>query len=140
MSDAWVFSSVEGTGAGDGFTLAQIVAKADRINHDILTEAEFTRAVPRLVAAGLVGAQAEADRYWHTEAGQALRRRWTNRGSLFSWIDVIPPALRRLGGPQDAAWPLPAGAFDRAVKAHLDWGEAILKRRRTRRKDSGDTG
>jgi hypothetical protein len=67
-SDAWVFSSIEGTGPGDGYTLAQIVAKADGINHDILTEGEFTRAVPRLVAIGLIGEQAEADRYRHTEA------------------------------------------------------------------------
>jgi hypothetical protein len=132
MSDAWVFSSIEGTGPSDGYTLAQIVAEADRIDHDILSEGEFTRAVPRLVAVGLIGEQAEADRYWHTEAGQALRRRWTERGGLFSWIDVIPPALRRFGDPQDAAWSLPAGAFDRAVQEHLQWGEAILKRRRSR--------
>jgi hypothetical protein len=81
MSDAWVFSSVEGTGTTDGYTLAQIIAKADAINHDILTELDFTRSVPRLVAAGLIGVQAEADRYWHTESGQALRRRWINKAA-----------------------------------------------------------
>jgi hypothetical protein len=139
MSDAWVFSSIEGTGPSDGYTLAQIIAKADGINHDILTETEFTRAVPRLVAIGLIGAQAEADRYWHTEAGQALHRRWMKRGGLFSWIDVIPPALRRLGEPQDAAWSLPAGVFDRAVQQHHQWGEAIRERRRARSQDPGDT-
>jgi hypothetical protein len=139
MSDAWVFSSIEGTGPSDGCTLAQIIAKADRSNHDILTETEFTRAVPRLVAIGLIGAQSDADRYWHTEAGQALRRRWINRGGHFSWIDVIPPALRRLGEPQDTAWSLPAGVFERAVQQHHQWGEAIRKRRRTRSQDPGDT-
>jgi hypothetical protein len=123
MSDAWVFSSVEGTSPDDGYTLAQIITKADGINHAILTESEFIRAVPRLVAAGLIGALADADRYWHTEAGQALHRRWVKRGGLFSWTDGVPPALRRLGEPQDAAWSLPAGAFDRAVRAHLQWSE-----------------
>lgn len=136
MSDAWVFSSIEGTSSDDGYTLAQIIAKADGINHAILTENEFVRAVPRLVAAGLVGALADADRYWHTETGQALRGRWVKRGGLFGWMDVIPPALRRLGEPQDAAWSLPAGAFERAVQAHLQWGEAALKRHR--RRDPGE--
>ncbi|WP_091347646.1 hypothetical protein [Micromonospora rhizosphaerae] len=136
-SDAWVFSSIEGTGPDDGYTLAQIITKADGINHDILTEAEFTRAVPRLVAAGLIGADAEADRYWHTEAGRALHQRWMKRGGLFSWMDVIPPALSRLGEPRDAAWSLPAGTFERAVQNHHQWGEAILKRRHARRRDPG---
>lgn len=122
MSDAWVFSSITGTGPDDGHTLARIVAVADGINHAVLTEAEFTRAVPRLVAAGLIGADAHTDRYWHTEAGRALRQRWIDRGGLFTWIDVVLPALRRLGEPHGTAWSLPAGAFDRAVREHLRWG------------------
>jgi hypothetical protein len=64
ISDAWVFSSIEGTSADDGYTLAQIITKADGINHAVLTENEFIQAVPRLVAAGLIGAMAKADRYW----------------------------------------------------------------------------
>jgi hypothetical protein len=136
MSDAWVFSSIEGTSPDDGYTLTQIITKADGINHAVLTESEFTQAVPRLVAAGLIGAMAEADRYWHTGAGQALHRRWIKRGGLFSWIDVIPPALRRLGQPQAAAWSLPAGAFERAVQAHLKWGETATKRHQ--KQDPGD--
>lgn len=43
MSDAWVFSFVEGTGPADGYTLAQIIAKADAINHDILPELDLAR-------------------------------------------------------------------------------------------------
>jgi len=132
---ARVLSAIEGTGPDDGCTLAQIISKADGINHGILTETEFTRAVSRLVAAGLIGAHAEADRYWHTEAGQVLRQRWRKRGGLFSWIEVIPPALRRAGEPRDAAWSLPAGMFERAVQQHLRWGEAVLRRRRVRRQD-----
>jgi hypothetical protein len=117
-SDAWVFCSIEGTGPDDGSALAQVIAKADLINHAILTEAEFTQAAARLVAGGLIGAESEADRYWHTEAGRALyRQRMKGRG-LFGWIDAIPPALRRLGEPQDKAWSLPPGAFDRAVEEY----------------------
>jgi hypothetical protein len=141
FSDAWVFSSIEGTSPDDGCTLAQVIGKADGINHAILAEAEFTRAVPRLLAAGLIGAQAEADRYWHTEAGQTLSRRWTNQ-SLFGWMDVIPPELRRLGEPQDAAWSLPAGAFDRAAKEYQRQARAVLRRLgssgRHRRDERGD--
>src|SRR4051794_37826589 len=51
------------------------------INHAILTEAEFTTAVPRLIALDFVGAHVEADRYWHTDAGQVLRELWSRRGA-----------------------------------------------------------
>jgi hypothetical protein len=81
-------------------------------------------------------ATVEADRYWHTDAGQALRRRWVERVGLFSWIDVIPPALQRLVPPQDTEWSLPDGAFERAVQAHLNWGEAAIHRHR--KQDPGD--
>lgn len=127
LSDAWVFSSIEGTGPGDGYTLSQIIAKADGINHAMLSEAEFTRAVPCLVAAGLVGVQPDADRYWHTEAGRALYRQRMKRRGLFGWIDAIPPALRRLGEPEDSAWSLPAGAFDRATHEYLRRASRIRK-------------
>ncbi|GAA4440325.1 hypothetical protein [Phytohabitans houttuyneae] len=130
-ADVWVFAAIEGSGPDDGYTLAQIVAKADGINHAILLERELTQAVPRLLAAGLIGADAEADRYWHTEAGRALRQRWIKRGGLFSWGKAMMPALRRMGPPQDGEWRLPAGAFERAVQAHLAWGESMLKRRRS---------
>jgi hypothetical protein len=139
LSDAWVFSSIEGTGPGDGYTLTQIIAKADGINHAILTEAEFTQAVPRLVAAGLIDAHPEADRYWHTAAGQALYRQRMKRRGLFGWIDAIPPALRQLGEPQDTAWSLPAGVFDRAVQEWHQRAAMILKRLGVRIQDPGDT-
>lgn len=118
-SDAWVFASIGGTGPDDGYTLAQIIAKADAINHAVLLEAEFVQAVPRLIAAGLVGAQPETDRYWHTEAGQALYRQRMKRRGLFGWMDAIPPALHRLGKPQDTPWSLPAGVFERAIQEYL---------------------
>jgi hypothetical protein len=118
MSDAWVFSSIDGTGPDDGCSLAQVIAKADAVNHAILTEEEFIQAVGRLVAAGLIGAQAEVDRYWRTDAGGVLyRQRMKGRG-LFGWIDEIPPALRRLGEPQDKAWSLPPGAFELAIEKY----------------------
>ncbi len=56
-------------------------------------------------------------RYWPTEAGANLRRRW--RHGAFGWIDAIPPGLRRLGEPQDSDWLLPAGVFEAAVREYL---------------------
>jgi hypothetical protein len=55
-SDARVFASIRGTGPDNGYTLTQIIAKASAINHGLLAEAEFGQAVPRMIAAGLVGA------------------------------------------------------------------------------------
>jgi hypothetical protein len=127
-SDAWVFSSIGGTGPDDGYRLSEIIAKADCINHAILIEAEFTRAVPRLLAAGLIGANVQAGRYWLTEAGRALYQQRMKRRGLFGWMEAIPPALGRLGEPQDSAWSLPAGAFDEAVREHLKRANQILKR------------
>jgi len=127
ISDAWVFSSIEGTSVDDGYTLTQVIAKADGINHAGLTETEFTRAVPRLVSAGLIGADAAADRYWHTEAGDALYRQRMKRHGLFGWTDAIPPALRRLGEPRDSDWSLPAGAFDRATRQWHQRAARILR-------------
>jgi len=118
-SDAWVFASIEGSGPEDGYCLSQLIARADGINHAVLMEAEFAQAVPRLVAAGLVGADSTADRYWLTEAGRKLYDKRMKRHDLFGWIEAIPPALRQLGEPQDAEWPLPSGAFDRAVREYV---------------------
>ncbi|MEV8516887.1 hypothetical protein [Dactylosporangium sp. NPDC051484] len=119
LSDAWIFSAIAGTGPDDGCTLTQIIAAADAINHAIPTEAEFIQAVPRLIAADLVGARPEADRYWHTPAGRELHRQRMQRRGLFGWAEAIPPALRELGDPQDTAWSLPPGAFGRAVQGWL---------------------
>ena len=129
-SDAWVFSSIEGTGPDDGYRLRDIIAKADGINHAILTEDEFTRAVPRLIHAGLVGADIDAERYWLTEVGQDLWVRRMKRRGLFGWIEAIPPALRRLGPPRDGEWPLPRGAFERAVRDYLDRFSGGLRTKR----------
>ncbi|PWU44272.1 hypothetical protein DLJ46_26880 [Micromonospora globispora] len=136
-SDAWVFSSIEGTGPDDGYALAQIIAKADRINHALLTEAEFIQAVPRLIAAGLIGAQAEADRYWQTEAGRALYQQGMKGRGLFGWMEAIPPALHRLRRPQDTAWSLPAGVFDRATQDWHERARALLKRHGGGRREQG---
>lgn len=119
LSDAWVFAALAGTGPGAGRDLTGIVAAADAINHAIPTEAEFAGAVGRLLAAGLVGAEPEADRYWHTEAGRALYERRMRRRGLSGWVEAIPPALERLGAPGGEAWSPPPDAFDRAVRAYL---------------------
>jgi hypothetical protein len=120
MADAWVFAAIEGRCPDDGYTLTQVIAKGDCINHAILTEQEFTRAVPRLINADLVGADLDADRYWHTAFGRDLYARRMKRRGLFGWIDAIPPALEGLGPPRDGEWPLAPGAFERAVRGWLD--------------------
>lgn len=127
MSDAWVFAAIEGSGIEDGYTLTQVIAKGDGINHAILTEAEFTRAIPRLIHAGLVGADLAADRYWHTEAGHDLYVRRMKRRGLFGWIKAMPPALRRLGPPQDGEWVLPPGSFDLAASEWKQRAAEILR-------------
>lgn len=136
LSDAWVFAAIQGHSIEDGDTLTEVIANGDAINHAILTEAEFTRAVPRLINAGLIGADLAADRYWRTPAGHALFEQRMKRRGMFGWIDAIPPALRRLGPPNDGEWVLPPGSFDRAVRAWLRRGSAIawelMSRRRPR--------
>ncbi|MFC4110851.1 hypothetical protein [Micromonospora zhanjiangensis] len=123
-SDAWVFSAIAGDSTDDGRTLSQVVARADGINHALLTEAEFTRAVRRLTASRLVEARPETDRYRPTEAGRELYRQRMRRRGLFGWIDVIPAALRRLGEPGDSDWSLTPGVFDRATQQYLHHGTA----------------
>lgn len=119
LCDAWVFASLGGVGRRGGFSLQLVIAAADGINHAILTEQEFVRSVPRLVAAELVGVDPQADRYWHTDAGHALSERTTKGRGLFGWTDAILPALAELGPPVDREWRLPAGTFERAVRAYL---------------------
>jgi hypothetical protein len=119
MSDAWIFASLGGTGRLDGFSLQLVIAAADGVNHAILTEEEFVRGVPRLVAADLAGADPVADRYWHTDAGHALYQRTMKGRGLFGWVDAMQPALEELGPPVDGTLSLPPGAFDRAVRAYL---------------------
>jgi hypothetical protein len=119
MSDAWVFSAIEGTSRADGYRLAQLIAKADGINHALLLEAELVRAVPRLEGAGLIGADPMADRYWHTERGRSLYQAAMKRRGLFGWIEGVPPALGRLGSPRDAEWSLPEQAFNLAVAQYV---------------------
>ena len=117
MTDAWVFAALANDRPARVHTLAEVIAVADGINHAVLTEEEFTAAAGRLAAAGLIDADAARERYWPTEAGANLRRRW--RHGAFGWIEAIPPGLRRLGEPQDSDWPLPAGVFDAAVREYL---------------------
>ena len=117
ISDAWVFAAIANDRPPATHTLTELIAIADGINHLVLTEAEFTQAIGRLLAAGLIGADPEGDRYWPTEAGANARERW--RHGAFGWIYAIPPQLQRLGKPRDAGWSLPEGMFDQALQDYL---------------------
>lgn len=114
LTDAWVFACLGDSGPGHAYSLRQVLHHAELINHGCFAEVQFTRSVPRLITAGLVGVNAEADQFWHTKAGRALYRKRLKRHGPFDWMDEIPPALQRFGEPQDFEWSLPAGAFERA--------------------------
>jgi len=116
-SDAWVFAAISNDQSGRPHTLRELIALADGLNHDVITEREFTTAIGRLLTAGLIEADAAGDRYWPTEAAANIRKRWKH--GLFGWIATIPPQLERLGKPQDADWSLPPGVFDQAVREYL---------------------
>jgi hypothetical protein len=117
MTDAWVFAAISHDQPPAAHRLTEIIAIADGVNHDVVTEDEFTKSVGRLIAAGVIDADAQRDRYWPTYAGTDLRKRWKH--VAFGWITVIPTQLDRFGEPQDVAWSLPAGVFRSAVDEYL---------------------
>jgi hypothetical protein len=63
MTDAWVFAAVAHEQPPAVHKLTEIIAIADGINHDVLREQEFTNSVARLIAAGLIDADVQGDRY-----------------------------------------------------------------------------
>ena len=117
LSDAWVLAAVGAGRARQALTLREVIGVADWLNHAVLTEGEFTAAIGRLVAAGLVEADAGADAYRATPAGIALLGTW--KGGPSGWIGAVPPRLERLGPPDDGASELPPGVFRRAVDDYL---------------------
>jgi len=116
MSDARVLGAIAYDRPPTPHTLTEVLAIARDINHDLTTESEFTQAIGRLLAAGLIEADPEADRYCPTQAGAKIRQRWqVAPPGLGGWMPAIPPQLQRLGKPPDTNWSLPDGAFDRAT-------------------------
>jgi hypothetical protein len=134
-SDAWVFAAITGLGPDNGSTLADVICRGDAINHAVMSEAEFVRAVPRLINAGLIGGDRVLGRYWRTQAGQELFERHMKRRGLFGWADAIPPALRRLGPPQDGSWELASGEYDRATREYQRWAAKTIGRTGRQRSD-----
>jgi len=119
-TDAWVFAAIAHDPDPGAQTLVRVLTIADGMNHSIPSEEECTTSAGRRRRAGLIGADADADRYWVTDAGRDVRRRW--RHGLFGWIEAIPPALRRQDAPEDAPWPLPEGVYEAAVRQyHAAW-------------------
>jgi hypothetical protein len=116
-NDAWVLAAI--AMRPQAKALAELIATADAINHSIFTEAEFCQSIGRLLAAGLIGADRQADRYWPTKEGTAVRKRW--RHGMFSWADAIEPQLERLGQPLITPWSLPEGKFDQALGSYRAW-------------------
>jgi hypothetical protein len=92
-TDAWIFASLAGTRARGATARANLIARADMLNHAIPTDAESTGALDRLAARGLVAVRGK------TIALTALGRRvqadgLARRGGLFSIVDNMHKALR----------------------------------------------
>jgi hypothetical protein len=126
FADAWVLRAVNGTDAGSGSTLTDVIAAGDFLNRAILGEDEFTAAAGSLLAAGLLGADRATGRYWLTEAGQEIARRRDRGPELFHGA---LSGLRQLGPPARVPWPLAPGEFHRAVR---DWHDRAAQLLRTR--------
>src|SRR5690349_9288969 len=54
MADAWVFAAIASDRPDDVRSLRQVIGIADAMNHAILMEEEFARAIGRLLGAGLI--------------------------------------------------------------------------------------
>ena len=115
-SDAWVLAAIA-CEPPKAHTLAELIAIADAVDHNVLTEPEFNQAIGRLLSADLIEADPRADRYWPTQAGASITERWQH--GAFTWASAIVPQLQRLGDPQDTDWSLPHGVFARAVGDYL---------------------
>ena len=88
--DAWIFASLAARGAT---TLAQLVARADMLNHAIPTVAEIRSALRVLHARGLVTVAGRAIRL--TRPGRAVQASGlARRGGLFSIVENMQKALR----------------------------------------------
>ena len=114
INDAWILAAIAMGRSQAAQRLTDLIATADAINHSLPTEAEFTDAIRHLLSAGLIGADPTEDRYWPTERGVQIRKRWT-RG-MFEWANAILPQLEQLDQPQASEWAMPAGKFDQAYR------------------------
>jgi hypothetical protein len=123
-NDAWVLAAI--AMRPQAKTLAELIAMADAIEHSIFTEAEFCQSIGRLLAAGLIGVDQQADRYWPTKEGTAIRKHW--RHGMFTWANAIAPQLERLDQPLNAPWSLPRGKFDQALDSYRAWFAKKLDR------------
>jgi hypothetical protein len=129
-SDAWVLGAIR----PGPRPLAEVIGCGDMINYAILGESEFIQAVPRLVNAGLIEADAAADRYALTPAGSSFCDRCMEGHGLFGWIDTFPAGLRRLGLPVDGTFRLEPGVFHAAYKEYDRGFQEAVKRSRHRRR------
>jgi hypothetical protein len=117
-SDAWFLAALARTDGGEGASLADVMAMADAMNHDVLNEEEVRHAVRCLGGSGLL--EVEGERFHLTSAGARLRA-FGQRAEHFSREpDQYLIGLRRLGSPQPSAWALPPGAVRRAYSEYSD--------------------
>jgi hypothetical protein len=87
-TDAWIFASI-----GDGGALADLVARADVLNHAIPTAREIARSLERLFARGLVGVRGKTIAL--TDLGRRVHAdARARRGGMFAIVDNMQAALR----------------------------------------------
>lgn len=112
----WLLLSPETVGRNRSPRLADVIARADAINHDVMGYAGFERGVALLLAAGFVQPP-EGLRL--TRAGQTLLKS-SGRGPWHERWQVIEAELEQLTGVADSAQTsVTARAFDDAVREYL---------------------
>ena len=99
-TEAWVFASVTDGAGGTGGTLADLVARADVLNHAIPTAREIAPALERLFELGLISVSGK--RITLTDLGRrAQADGFGRRGGVFSIVDNMLKALRAPGLARD---------------------------------------
>lgn len=119
-SDAWFLAALARTdeGESEGASLADVMAMADAMNHDVLNEDQVSHAVRCLSGSRLL--EVVGERFRLTSAGARLRA-FGQRAQYFAGEpDQYLIGLQRFGSPQPSGWALPPGAVRQAYTEYSD--------------------
>ena len=95
-NDAWILTATSLVHKRGGATLAEIIAAADVINHEIPTAGELSLAFSRLVVCGIV--EVRNDRYLLARnRSRAVRKALEGKGGLISYVDKCLKWLKETG-------------------------------------------
>ena len=129
QTDAWVFASLRSTMNGKGFSFVSFLAKADMLNHAIMTQQEIKQGLTKLHMRGLIEVEKEAVR--KTELAERLYSKIDKRhGGLFSIIgncfDVLNSPRTKLpfvGTPPDLEFLTPEYINDK-YEEYINWAKS----------------